>query len=925
MSGAGYTLLRVTAIDTVAQAWTGEVEMEFIQVLDNRKHATLFLGKDYAPAIAYNGRPGDLLTEKWKGVDFHKHVDSLAKAVSSDKKVEPDSVLGRVAAVAELFPIEVKNALDEKRVEKWAQVLSLDELRERGALPWKMLVQRRKRAGAGKEEDYAAGGKAALVDLECEMVGTLLERALGDLEHEMVGVRLERKPTLNGELHEVRDFWGPYVKLKTVFKLDPSKRFEAMWKLLGVIDEFSGANAAAEAVLDKLKGVRDGFLRKTIKETAQGDCLCALSFKYKLFGTFGQALALDCFPVDHQFLYVDAACSRESVPVLLGAKAALVEEAAALEEKTKQHEKEAAEMRLSASSECDKVADKKAALAKAEGERSKAATKRAEADKTASVKPWTALYDVIAPTAGISEAIDAAKCVRVKNVGYLFLNARTANSEYPSTVATAIKLWERVWANKDKLSGNTSVLNWATSSSSQEWSAPLVQPVDSSASDPKISRSAARYPHAIFSFTTRRSPTHAILNVVVPYFLVTSSLGVAATLSSADTRLQVMSAFFAVGMGLRFVSTSLLPRIDYATLLDQYVLACLIFMVLATLEAAVYSSPLLAEAVLAGAPSSVATFDALFWLAMTTAWLLTNVLFATFFCDARADADDEDDAAHIEMNTDVLDRYLSTTSAIGVALAWVRRKCCCARHSAKGPPRPEPLQPTCALCEAKDVDRFFWSRKLTADKSLETDEIKELQKKAEDARLQKEAPSCSPRGVCCWRHRRIASGRIACAECIVTINEAQGQLKINEAQGQLKETWELAHASAAAVRAPQPASLPTDGSGGAESPGGALGSGGALSSGGNTSPTAGGLLSGGALSSGGGASPTAGGLLSGGALSSGGGTSPTAGGLFVCTACSPFSAVDGTPSVPAAECAACQLPPPRASPYAACLQLPGAH
>ena len=91
------------------------------------------------------------------------------------------------------------------------------------------------------------------------------------------------------------------------------------------------------------------------------------------------------------------------------------------------------------------------------------------------------------------------------------------------------------------------------------------------------------YSHQRFTFTVSRISSNVLLNVVLPFMLVTTLTGVSASLGSAESRLQVISTIFMSAVGLRYVSSQYIPKVSYATFLDQYMWACLLFIAAAAL------------------------------------------------------------------------------------------------------------------------------------------------------------------------------------------------------------------------------------------------------------------------------------------------------------------------------------------------------
>ena len=58
---------------------------------------------------------------------------------------------------------------------------------------------------------------------------------------------------------------------------------------------------------------------------------------------------------------------------------------------------------------------------------------------------------------------------------------------------------------------------------------------------------------------------------MLPFFLVTSLTGSAAATSSTETRLQVIITSFMAAVGIRYVSSSYVPHVSYATFLGACV------------------------------------------------------------------------------------------------------------------------------------------------------------------------------------------------------------------------------------------------------------------------------------------------------------------------------------------------------------------
>ena len=160
-----------------------------------------------------------------------------------------------------------------------------------------------------------------------------------------------------------------------------------------------------------------------------------------------------------------------------------------------------------------------------------------------------------------------------------------------------------------------------------------MQPVDHWVSKLESSRSGMSYSHQRFTFTVSRISSHVLLNVVLPFTLVTSLTGVSACLASADTRLQVITTIFMAAVGLRYVSVSYLPRVSYATFLDQFIWSCLLFVAAAGLVTMLSASVPWAAQPLQGARAPFATMDSAAWMALLFLWLAWNAWLLLCFAD----------------------------------------------------------------------------------------------------------------------------------------------------------------------------------------------------------------------------------------------------------------------------------------------------
>lgn len=167
-------------------------------------------------------------------------------------------------------------------------------------------------------------------------------------------------------------------------------------------------------------------------------------------------------------------------------------------------------------------------------------------------------------------------------------------------------------------------MRWSSSQAHDEWTKPLVKELSHTfLSDPLASRSFSRYSHVAFSFEMKRLSWHTVINIILPLFLLSSSVFVIVTQATADTRLQVVSALLTAAIAMRFVSASLLPKISYTTELDKNVLGCLISLVVAGIESSLRIS---VEAKYASI-ADMAHFDQWFFIAHSVAWVIFNLVF----------------------------------------------------------------------------------------------------------------------------------------------------------------------------------------------------------------------------------------------------------------------------------------------------------
>jgi hypothetical protein len=158
-----------------------------------------------------------------------------------------------------------------------------------------------------------------------------------------------------------------------------------------------------------------------------------------------------------------------------------------------------------------------------------------------------------------------------------------------------------------------------------------VQPVDHWVSKPESSRSSMSYSHQRVSFSISRISTNVLMNVVLPFNLVTNLTGVSACLASTDTRLQVITTIFMAAVGLRYVSATFLPRVSYATFLDQYMWSCLIFVAAAAVVSMLSAS--VPWAVQLSAPAPFSSLDANAWMTLLFLWVVWNAWLLLCFTD----------------------------------------------------------------------------------------------------------------------------------------------------------------------------------------------------------------------------------------------------------------------------------------------------
>jgi len=177
----------------------------------------------------------------------------------------------------------------------------------------------------------------------------------------------------------------------------------------------------------------------------------------------------------------------------------------------------------------------------------------------------------------------------------------------------------RVWYSTR---GNLYALDWSACASRSEWEVPRVQPSDHWLSNEFASRTRKVYSHQRFTLSVNRISSNVMVNVVLPFFIVTSLTWSCACLDKGSDRLLVISTIFMSAVGLRFVSSTYIPRVSYATFLDQYMWSCIVFVAVAAVVTCMYASPSL----------QLSLSDSQAWALTAALWILYNAyLFVCFF------------------------------------------------------------------------------------------------------------------------------------------------------------------------------------------------------------------------------------------------------------------------------------------------------
>lgn len=118
-------------------------------------------------------------------------------------------------------------------------------------------------------------------------------------------------------------------------------------------------------------------------------------------------------------------------------------------------------------------------------------------------------------------------------------------------------------------------------------------------SEESESSSGYRYPRINFSILLERKPHYYICNVIFPMAIISFlalcsfSYNSDGTELATNDRLGITLTMLLTAVAYKFVVASALPILSYNTLLDKYVLACFIFILLVSAENAIY--PILAH------------------------------------------------------------------------------------------------------------------------------------------------------------------------------------------------------------------------------------------------------------------------------------------------------------------------------------------
>jgi hypothetical protein len=226
-----------------------------------------------------------------------------------------------------------------------------------------------------------------------------------------------------------------------------------------------------------------------------------------------------------------------------------------------------------------------------------------------------------------------------------------------------------IWAVDDRghRKGDRLGVQWSEAQVSSEWLEPRAmddEPHQVYLSKPALNRTKSEYSHQRFTLTLMRKMEHYILILFLPFFGLTSAMGVAYGVPEGDynARLTILGSFFVASLALRYISVQYLPHVSYATLLDWYIQACLFFTLAGVAETVVayvlyFPSPAPpsfstaqssagAGAGAAGAAAAPATvsvyadnpspkthtaFDTFAWTTLLVLWLLTNLFFVLVF------------------------------------------------------------------------------------------------------------------------------------------------------------------------------------------------------------------------------------------------------------------------------------------------------
>lgn len=159
-----------------------------------------------------------------------------------------------------------------------------------------------------------------------------------------------------------------------------------------------------------------------------------------------------------------------------------------------------------------------------------------------------------------------------------------------------------------------------------EWSLIPVPSIQFSVSDSTYSATGCAYPRAFITLTVRRRSQHYVTNIVLVLFVLVSISFAAFAVPVVDPsgRLQVIVTLLLAAISFKSSVAASIPKVSYHSLLDTYVVGCIVTVAVSALEAGVMA-----------AYEVDSRYDHYFLIVLAVAWTLFNTAFVVRALDIQ--------------------------------------------------------------------------------------------------------------------------------------------------------------------------------------------------------------------------------------------------------------------------------------------------